>query len=451
MYKAAAVCSCQVTNESIIYHDVQISHKNAEESSLINCMKGIFAYNKMQMDAAKEASLKRECSLVNAAINISRDIQLMQHRRCELDLPEKDDLSFADMEELTNLELEMNPKLLEKSFQKMLQEENGLYDMMHTMFSNPDIMKFSQGYGLPAEDLEQLQEVFAGDEPSPEIQNVLNQVKNLGSQLPFLYDEQQTTSPSGLINSAFNWMGNAGSNYASHVLPEELDCSIGNQNESSSSSQDQPSLTEKMTTSLFKYFNYNNSSGELNTDYQNAFSINITDLYNNRKNIHPSLSESFKAEWDELTTRDKVHFSSIVGRDALFNDQGLGYIQWKPGDSIESFAEILKQGPLLVLGTLGLATYMHEPTRKAEKVADKAVFGWGSKAEKVPAIMNSLSLIVGVNPENNLVFYLDPADPKGRILGSLYTTLGSKLVDRWMRDAKDPDASEFAVQLKKPV
>lgn len=382
-----------------VFHPIVVrifTHDDSSETNLTNSIQSVFDFYNQQRPS-EGSLLVREGNFVSRHFHLARELLAIgeiSRKQCP-ELPEEFDPFEA--QRMIKQKLVNSPKLSAQDFMNVRAEFN----------ANPEILMQILGQAMPNSPL-----------PPAEIAQVMAMLNQV--------------SPEQFLQAQNNFF----SSQTSDNLQEENltrilnDQTLGNLDEISKA-----------------FLTYLENPTKLETEFNAAFNKDLQNLYKDREAIDPALTQLFTADWANLPTGAKIRFSSLVGKELLFKDNNFFYSTWKPSDSIEGFATAIANGPMILIGTMGLSTYECDPHEMVHEVAGKRVFGWGGNDKKVEAKVLSIIMVTGVNLEKGLVYYTDPIDyTQGRTFITPYSKLAEKVVDKWLRPSTHLKATEFAVQ-----
>lgn len=148
-----------------------------------------------------------------------------------------------------------------------------------------------------------------------------------------------------------------------------------------------------------------------NTIFLNKLGLKAADMYSEE------LFEGLRSKgWDEMTPIEKgPYLDSFAFRASYQICYQLPESPWHPSMPISSLISVLETfGPHYVKGMFGKAFYKSQPLTMKDKVQDRTIWYWPTRAERVEIGKSHSIVIVGArqteSSSGGLVYFIDPSD-----------------------------------------
>lgn len=148
-----------------------------------------------------------------------------------------------------------------------------------------------------------------------------------------------------------------------------------------------------------------------NTIFLNKLGLKAADMYSEE------LFEGLRSKgWDEMTPIEKgPYLDSFAFRASYQICYQLPESPWHPSMPISSLISVLETfGPHYVKGMFGKAFYKSQPLIMKDKVQDRTICYWPTRAERVEIGKSHSIVIVGArqteSSSGGLVYFIDPSD-----------------------------------------
>ncbi|MCE5318159.1 MAG: hypothetical protein LLG04_12470 [Parachlamydia sp.] len=164
------------------------------------------------------------------------------------------------------------------------------------------------------------------------------------------------------------------------------------------------------------------------------------------KNLQQWYTETkpYPKPWKDLDVREGLWFCDWMLRITLNIQLGFVGSTWHPGQSLnELFQELKKHGPLMFYGRHGQGFYLNPSFELTTAIAGRTIFGWKPNTPKDNEREYHSVVVVGVNLDTKVVYFVDPRDSSGpqpkdqKVYVTSYDKFKASLVDISGREGYD--------------
>lgn len=174
-------------------------------------------------------------------------------------------------------------------------------------------------------------------------------------------------------------------------------------------------VKENKYKNLHEFLLYKRSSKsmEINLKFLSSFATDIDKMLKHEN-------------WEKLDIEAKANALDCYVRDFTADLYKLQKSSWKPKQGIDGLIdELQKNGPLMVLGKLGVCAYIDSPFKMSKQLAGRDIYAWQPGAKRDVSSAGHTVLIIGAKKiqDKAFVYFIDstdPSDPKDKSKQQIY-------------------------------